>query len=366
MTIALSPNGVNAYQEPVAPTRLLVGTQRGLSILERSGPGAAWRLVETVLAGSHVSSAMVLPHGQGVVVGAHTGGVFFSGDDGANWERRDHGITEEHVFSVKFQDLPGQLTLYAGTEPVRLFRSRDLGQHWEELASLRSVPNQEHWTFPPPPHTAHLKTMAFDRRAPSRYFVGVEQGALLLTEDDGATWRELDSYSKAEDDVYRDIHQVVPRPSNPDELDMTSGNGLYYSPDAGRTFEHLLDTHARIGYPDQLVFSPEDDRVLFVAGSRHAPGTWRESHQADATVLVSRDGGRTWQTAGQGLPAAMRANIEAMSLAAYPGGYSLFAGTTDGEVYGSDDRGESWSLIASGLGAVSKGGHYRNLQAVAA
>jgi hypothetical protein len=77
--------------------------------------------------------------------------------------------------------------------------------------------------------------------------------------------------------------------------------------------------------------------------------------------MRSRDGGRTWETCGRGLPDNLRANVEAMSLAAYPGGFSLFAGTTDGEMYGSDDRGETWTLIARELDAISKVGHYRNL-----
>jgi hypothetical protein len=59
----------------------------------------------------------------------------------------------------------------------------------------------------------------------------------------------------------------------------------------------------------------------------------------------------------------MRANVEAMNLAAYPGGFSLFAATTDGEVYTSDDAAQSWQRIASGLPPISKVGHYMPLQA---
>ena len=40
----------------------------------------------------------------------------------------------------------------------------------------------------------------------------------------------------------------------------------------------------------------------------------------------------------------------------------MFAGNTDGEVYASEDAGDNWSLIASGLKPVSKAGHFRNLQ----
>ena len=47
----------------------------------------------------------------------------------------------------------------------------------------------------------------------------------------------------------------------------------------------------------------------------------------------------------------------------WSGGFELAAGTTDGEVFYSEDGGNSWQTIASGLAPVSKGGHYRHLQA---
>jgi hypothetical protein len=44
-------------------------------------------------------------------------------------------------------------------------------------------------------------------------------------------------------------------------------------------------------------------------------------------------------------------------------GLSVFAATTGGDLYASDDSGDSWSLIAAGLTAVSKKGHERLLSA---
>jgi hypothetical protein len=51
-------------------------------------------------------------------------------------------------------------------------------------------------------------------------------------------------------------------------------------------------------------------------------------------------------------------NVEAMTMFQWPGGnYGFFAGTTDGEVFASFDKGESWRLLAQGLPAVSKCSH---------
>jgi len=155
------------------------------------------------------------------------------------------------------------------------------------------------------------------------------------------------------------------RPSNPDEIYMNTGIGFYHSPDRGQTWEHRLGPDARIGYPDQLVFSPLDDNVLFISGARRDPTTWRTSGLADAIILKSLDGGRSWQEAGAGLASPMRHNIEAMGVVGYPGGFTLFSGDTGGNVYCSENQAESWSLIASGLAPISKGGHYRAFQTAA-
>jgi photosystem II stability/assembly factor-like uncharacterized protein len=193
-------------------------------------------------------------------------------------------------------------------------------------------------------------------------YVGVEQAGLFKTKDGGCTWRELDSYSRPDDESYRDVHQCVLRPNHPDEVYMTTGMGLYRSVDGGDTWDHLTYRHKfRIGYPDKLIFSPLDDRTMFMCGSSENPGTWIRLHTANATAMVSRDLGESWSSASKGMPDPMTANLEAMCLYAAADGFSLFAGTTDGKVYCSDDGAENWRLIASDLAPVSKVEHFRLL-----
>jgi photosystem II stability/assembly factor-like uncharacterized protein len=193
------------------------------------------------------------------------------------------------------------------------------------------------------------------------FFVGVEQGALLKTSDGGQTWTELKGFSNVGDAIYSDVHQIKLRPTDPDDVFMPTGAGLYRSPDQGASWQELTGSGFRIGYPDQLVFSPEDDSTLYLAGSRQTPADWRQTHTAHGTIMRSRDAGRSWEPSGRGIADDLRANVEALGLVAYPAGFALYAGTTDGELFASEDRGETWLLIADGLEAVSKGGHYRNL-----
>jgi photosystem II stability/assembly factor-like uncharacterized protein len=76
-------------------------------------------------------------------------------------------------------------------------------------------------------------------------------------------------------------------------------------------------------------------------------------------VLKSSDGGRTWRELRAGLPARITGGIEAMGRHTWQRGTMLIFATANGEIYASDDDGESWTLIAQGLAPISKGVHYR-------
>jgi photosystem II stability/assembly factor-like uncharacterized protein len=75
-------------------------------------------------------------------------------------------------------------------------------------------------------------------------------------------------------------------------------------------------------------------------------------------VIRSTDGGHTWQVLDAGLPQPVRGNIEAVTMTYSPNGVTFFAGTAVGEIYASENRGQSWQLIAT-TAAVSKAGHFR-------
>ena len=355
MLACLSPNGLNRYDGASRPARLLVATSKGVSVLERDAKGEDWRLAGTALADTHATTLTTLPGRSGVLAGTHGDGVFFS-EDGTRWEPRNEGLSIKDVYSVAAVAQQGGITLYAGTQPASLFKSRDLGRSWAELPAIRQAPGTEYWTFPAPPRIAHTKMMVFDPRDPNCIYAAIEQGALLKTQDGGRSWRELDSYSRPDDRAYRDIHQVMLLPSDPATLFMTTGVGLYTSTDCGESWERLTGADFRLAYPDHMALSP-DEKTLFMLGARHSPGAWRQSHVADTTVVRSRDSGRSWDLAPRGFAVAPRANIEAMTLAAYPGGYTLFVGDTDGGVHASADGGESWTRIADALAPVTKGDH---------
>ena len=58
-------------------------------------------------------------------------------------------------------------------------------------ASLRDLENYAYWTFPPPPHEAHVRYIAADARVPGEILLGVEEGGVLRSRDYGASWEDI-------------------------------------------------------------------------------------------------------------------------------------------------------------------------------
>ncbi len=359
MLVCLSPNGgvVSSGDEPI--TRLLVATIAGIHTLELDA-AREWKVVHQALPNLQIGSLLYEPRSKQLFAGAHGGGgLWVSNDLGMTWDRVGGGLDRPHIYMISVQYRGEQPVLYVGTEPVALFRSDDLGQSWREHPSIREVPGTEKWIFPPPPHIAHVKHIAFHPAEPETLYVCIEQGALLKSVDDGQTWFELASFASDTDKFYNDTHRVVIAPSDPRRLYMATGEGLYASTDAGASWEHLSTRHDRVGYPDALFLDPRDENALIMGGSGEAPEEWRTTRISDAAVLCSGDRGRTWTTLDEGLPSPMIGNIEAMSLYRRNDVVSLVAGTATGEVYLSENAGERWTCIAASLPPVSKAGHYR-------
>jgi photosystem II stability/assembly factor-like uncharacterized protein len=357
-SVCLSPNGVDHYQAGAAPAQILVGTMDG--VVELRGSGAAnWETVNRSLDGLHVSSLMSEPDGA-LFAGVHGKGLYRSLDGGRSWETNMPGLTVPHVFSLAYDLRADAVTLYAGTEPAAIFRSRNGGDSWQELPGLSSAPARDKWWFPAPPHIAHVKHIATDPREQSVLYVCVEQGALLKSTDGGESFEQL-NFEDAGCRYNNDAHRIVFNPENPDEIYLDGGDGIFRSRDAGRTWEHLATPAMRVAYPDHLYLAPGDPSTLFAVGGGDPPNIWRSSGDARSTIVKSADGGRSWTQVGGELLHSLPGNLEATSLVSWPGGYGFFSGSTDGEIFCSLDRGESWSRIAQGLPPISKCVHYGNL-----
>jgi photosystem II stability/assembly factor-like uncharacterized protein len=357
MAIGLSHGGTTIYSSPALSPEVLVGTREGIAIVERQG--SAWRVAQRALTDRHISAIIMEPQSGLIFSGAFHGGVHVSADDGRTWEPRSAGLTQNNVYSLASQRINGQVRVFAGTEPAHLFVSDDLGLHWNEIASLRSVPSVPKWSFPAPPHIGHVKHINFDPENPAIIYASVEVGGLLRSTDGGEHWEEFPS-------LYEDVHRLMIHPTDAKFLYAVTGRGLYVSPRWGAEWQQWTNREDEIGgYPDGFVFRPSDPKLLFMTAAHDAPGTWRTTHFAGARVSRSKDGGRTWEILRNGLPDRLQASIEAFCLEEAPDSTAILAATTAGEIFYSEDLGERWNKIVSGLAPISKGGHYRNLVAAA-
>jgi photosystem II stability/assembly factor-like uncharacterized protein len=360
-TALLSPNGQQETQGGGPATRLFIATIDGVIRLDRSAPDAPWAVANKSLGGKHVSSLLLEPASGKLFAGAHgEEGVWVSDDGaGASWRHASNGISHLNIYSLASRRHGKNVAIFAGAEPAALYRSDDLGESWHDLAGLRGVPDNDKWNFPPPPHIAHVKSIAIHPTKPETLFACVEQGALLTSDDDGASWIELDDYSKPEDPTYRDMHRIVLHPKHPAIAYLATGVGMYRSDDGGGTWRTLTQRGSRIGYPDFVYLDADNPDILWVAGAEKTPREWPGDGTANSTVLKSIDGGRTWRELRNGLPDRIDGGIEAMSRHSWPGGATLSFATAKGEIYTSDDGGERWTRIAEGLAPASKGVHYR-------
>ncbi len=364
MFICLSPGGESTTVGESPKNRLLVGTVEGVfSFHKKNG---TWEKHDTWLPGKHISALIFEPVTQTLFAGTYAGEIFASSDLGQSWQARSEGlegVADREIYSLACQQVEGRPRVYAGTQPAHLFFSDDLGKSWTELTGLRQVPGVEKWTFPGPPHQAHVKSITFHPADPNTIHVAVEVGGFLKSSDGGQTWSVISG-------VNPDAHRVLIPASDPAKVYGTAPTtncgpevtaGFCMSADGGESWQSLTPRDFRIGYVDPFFVHPNDPNLLFVAGAKTGPGTWRKLHTADSRIARSRDGGKTWDILNEGLPVHIRANIEGMAMDVWNGGYALFAGTTDGDVFSSVDEGEHWQRIIQGIGAVSKSHHYHNL-----
>jgi photosystem II stability/assembly factor-like uncharacterized protein len=352
MTITLSHGGPTIYQSNAPENDVLVGTNEGIVRMERSG--SRWSETGRTLTDLHIHAVLKEPKSGLLFAGANKGSVHVSRDDGNTWARSDKGLSQTNVYSLSsVQRKNGETRIYLGTEPAHIFYSDDLGASWSEMPSFRKVPSVDSWRFPGPPHIAHLKFINFEPGNPDTIYGSVEVGALLRSRDEGQTWEELTP-------SYPDIHRCIIPPTNLNRLYVTGGDGIYVSSDGGASWEHWSDRSADIGgYPDQLVYHPSNPDLMFVCAAHKSPGTWRENHHSGSRIGRSRDGGRTWEVLTNGLPDRMQGSVESMCFDTYGDKGTLFVGTSMGEVWVSEDLGDSWSVAIRGLAPISKGDHYQ-------
>ncbi len=185
------------------------------------------------------------------------------------------------------------------------------------------------------------------------YYFGAAAGGVWKTEDAGLNWSPLWNHTSVSA-----IGSLAVAPSDPNILyagtgeairgDISGGDGIYKSIDAGRTWKNmgLRDTRAI----SRVIVDPHDPKVVFLAALGHPFGT-----NSERGIFRSLDGGATWQKVlyrddhTGGVDVAFDPNDPSVLFAALweanrtP--YSMTSGGPGSGLYRSADRGTTWQRL---------------------
>ena len=350
-TVVISNGGASTFRHPSPCDRLVVGSVDGIFVLSRGEE--EWTVTRRALEGISISSLTQLDSGT-ILAATHGVGVARSTDEGQTWNWCNDGLVHFDLWAARSGTVHGREIALVGSMPSALMLSEDDGRTWRDLSGLRDVPSFPDWFFPPPPRLGHIKEITIFA---DRIYVGIEIGALLVSDDLGKTFKDM----KIDPDPREcDLHRLLIDPLDPNKMYAAVGLvGLMRSVDGGETWtrDPIMPS---LEYPDAFVMHPDRPQLLFLAAGYGWPPTWYKRNRAQGRIARTQDGGATWERLLGGLPDGQRSLFSAISLQVHAEGFIVFAVDTDGQVFHSRDGGDRWTMIAE-TAPVSKGEFYRAL-----
>jgi photosystem II stability/assembly factor-like uncharacterized protein len=224
--------------------------------------------------------------------------------------------------------------VYAGTEPSAVFRSDTGGDSWVDLAGLRALPSASTWSFPPRPHTHHVRWIEADARIADRVLVAIEAGALVRTFDGGRTWRD-----RVRRGPY-DTHTAVTHPLAPGRIYSAAGDGYFESIDAGDSWRSPADG-LKHRYLVGIAVDPGDPDTVLVSAT-DGPGSAYSPRHAEAYVYRKTELQR-WELAMSGLPEANGTTVS--QFATHAGEPGVIYAANNRGLFMSEDAGRSWESL---------------------
>jgi photosystem II stability/assembly factor-like uncharacterized protein len=340
------------------PFRLFATTGEGIARLDSlSGASVQTTIVlgneHTSREGHIVNGVMCVavdPHdSRRIFAGTFDRGIYRSLDGGDSWESVGSGMAGARVLSIAVspcEQVDDRSVVYAGTEPSMLYRSTDDGVTWQASPALVELPSASTWSFPPRPHTHHVRWISPHPIDPRTIYVGIELGGVMTTRDGGSTWEDRKPGSQY------DAHALATQPLAPDHVYEAAGGGVALSTDAGKTWQGVdagMDRHYTWG----VAVDAADPELWYISASPGPALAHRPGGDAQAVIYRKR-GDAPWQALGgegTGLARPMRAMPYAL-LALRDRPNVLVAGLNTGDLLFTEDTGETWHTLHTGLSSI--------------
>lgn len=303
--------------------RLYAAMRSGLLVVDETGTNRV-RLTDHDL-------ECVAAVGERVFCGTFDDGLFVSENGGESFQSVAEGTIHESVMSLAIDPTDPE-TVWVGTEPSAVYRSTDGGDSWERCEGLTDLPSERHWSFPPRPHTHHVRWIEPDPYDPNHLYVAIEAGALVQTYDAGETWEDRVPTARI------DSHSLATHPDAPGRVWSAAGDGYAESENGGETWEYPQKGLDR-RYCWSVALAPDDPNTVLLS-SATGPRTAHNIDAANSAVYRKRDG-EPWERL-DGLPAG-----DGVTRTVFESGVSggeLYAVNNRG-VFRTEDAGTTWEAV---------------------
>ncbi|MCY3979440.1 MAG: glycosyl hydrolase [Chloroflexi bacterium] len=265
-------------------------------------------------------------------------------------------------------------TFYFGGVCGGVWKTTDAGQYWENISdgyfTSSSVGALE--VAPADPNVIYAGT----GETTIRIDVSIGDGIYKST-DAGRSWKHLGMKET------RQIAKIRSHPKNADlvyaavfghAFGRNPERGVYRSKDGGENWENVLHVSDKAGAID-LTIDQNNPRVIYASFWEAYRNFWQiSSGGEDSGIWRSMDGGDNWEniSRNKGLPEG-RADVDnsellgKIGLAASPAQpgrvWAIIENQPDGGIYRSDDYGETWVAGSKDNRFISRAWYYMHLTA---
>ncbi|MCC3268799.1 exo-alpha-sialidase [Arthrobacter gengyunqii] len=343
---------------------LAIGTRKGLW-LATSNDRQNWTLSGPHFLMDEVASVAIdtrpeVPRILAGIMNWHWGPCVVHSDDlGRTWSEPEDGAVRfpsdtgealTRVWQVQPDSAGRPGVVWAGAEPISVWKSTDGGEHFEMNQPFWEHPHRSGWGAGFGGAAAHT---VLPSPEDDTVHVAISVAGVYRTDDGGASWMPRNTGISAyflpdpNPEFGQCVHKVARDAGDPRRLYAQNHHGVYRTDNSGDSWQSIADgLPADFGFV-MLAHPTRPDTIwtipLKADGERIAP----DGHLA---VYRSTDAGDSWTRLDEGLPdtdfnAVLRDAAAVDS--ADPAG--VYFGTRGGQVFGSADEGNTFSLVAGNL-----------------